>query len=502
MSDFTIATPIAGPNAGPNAGSVAAPYSDRLYNDDLAPLARIGSDVAPGKSQSWTWYNIFAFWMADVHSVGGYVFAASLFASGLTGWQVLISLLIGISIVQVFANLLGKMGQQAAVPYAVVARVSFGVFGANIAAVIRGAIAVVWYGIQTYLASGALNILILKFDPASAALEKTSFLGLSELGWISFLLVWSLQAIVFWQGMESIKRFIDWAGPAVYAVMFALALWIVSQAGIGHISFNLAATPLHGGAILWQMILAIALVAGYFAGPTLNFADFARYCGSNADVRKGNFWGLPVNFLLFSIVTVVVVSGTIPVFGHMITDPVITVGKIGNTTAALLGAFTFVTATIGINIVANFVSPAFDFSNCAPSRISFRMGGMIAAVGSVFLTPWNLFNNPAAIHYTVDLLAAAIGPLYGILLADFYLVKAQKIDVPALFSDRPGDTYWYSNGFNPVAVKSVIIASLIAIGTGFVPGELKTFSLFIGGIIAAGLYVMLSRGRSDTTQGA
>ncbi len=476
------------------AAPIAEAYSDRLYNDDLAPLAKLGADVAPGKSQSWTWYNIFAFWMADVHSVGGYVFAASLFAFGLTGWQVLVCLLAGISIVQLFANLLGKAGQLAGVPYAVVARVAFGVYGANIAAVIRGLIAVVWYGIQTFLASGALNILLLKFDPALVSLQTPMFVGLSALGWISFLIVWALQAVVFWQGMESIKKFIDLAGPAVYAVMLALAAWIVAQAGLSHIRFNLSSTQLHGGAVIWQMILAVALVAGYFAGPTLNFSDFSRYCRSYGDVKKGNFWGLPVNFLLFSIVTVVVVSGTIPVFGTMITDPVVTVGKIGNTAAALLGAFTFVTATVGINIVANFVSPAFDFSNCWPSKISFRMGGMIAAVGSVFLTPWNLFSNPAAIHYTVDQLGAAIGPLYGILLADFYLVKGQKIDVPALFSARPGDTYWYKNGVNMVAVTAVIPATLVAIGTGFVPGDLKTFSVFIGGIIAAGIYTVLSRG--------
>jgi NCS1 family nucleobase:cation symporter-1 len=241
------------------------------------------------------------------------------------------------------------------------------------------------------------------------------------------------------------------------------------------------------------MVLATALVTGYFAGPTLNFADFARYCRSYGDVKKGNFWGLPVNFLLFSIVTVVVVSGTIPVFGTMITDPVVTVGKIGYTSVALLGAFTFVTATVGINIVANFVSPAFDFSNCWPSKISFRMGGMIAAVGSVFLTPWNLFSNPTAIHYTVNELAAAIGPLYGILLADFYLVKSQKIDVRALFSDRPGDTYWYKGGINPVAVYAVIAGALVAIGTGFIGGDLNDFSLFIGGIIAAVIYVGLSK---------
>jgi NCS1 family nucleobase:cation symporter-1 len=474
-------------------GPIAAPYSDRLYNDDLAPLAKIGTDAAPGKGQTWTWYNIFAFWMADVHSVGGYVFAASLFALGLTGWQVLICLLVGISIVQFFANLLGKMGQLGGVPYAVVARVSFGVFGANIAAVIRGLIAVVWYGIQTFLASGALNIVLLKLFPSMASLQGESFIGLSALGWISFLIVWALQAVVFWQGMESIKKFIDWAGPAVYAVMLILAFWIVSQAGLSNISFNLSATKLQGFGIVWQMILATALVTGYFAGPTLNFSDFSRYCRSYEDVKKGNFWGLPVNFLLFSIVTVVVVSGTIPVFGTMISDPVETVGKIGSTSVALLGAFTFVTATVGINIVANFVSPAFDFSNCWPSKISFRMGGMIAAIGSVFLTPWNLFSNPGAIHYTVDLLAAAIGPLYGIILADFYLVKAQKIDVRALFSDQPGDTYWYKGGVNPVAVYAVIPGALIAIATGFIPGDLKTFSLFIGGIIAAVIYVAMSK---------
>jgi NCS1 family nucleobase:cation symporter-1 len=125
------------------------------------------------------------------------------------------------------------------------------------------------------------------------------------------------------------------------------------------------------------------------------------------------------------------------------------------------------------------------------------MGGMIAAVGSVFLTPWNLFSDPTAIHYTVDQLGAAIGPLYGILLADFYLVKHQSIDVRALFSDRPGDTYWYKNGVNPIAVAAVIPATLIAIGIGFTPGDAKTFSLFIGGGIAAVIYWGLSKTRTS-----
>lgn len=477
----------------PLSGVVSGSYSDKLYNKDLGPLAKAGTGGDLLTTQHWSWYNIFAFWMADIHSVGGYVFAASLFALGLTGWQVLVCLLLGISIVQLFANLLGKAGQEAGVPYAVISRLAFGVFGANIAAIIRGLIAVVWYGIQTYLASSALTIVLLKFSPSLSAWQSTHIMGLDGLAWVSFLIVWALQAIVFLRGMESIKRFIDWAGPAVYAVMLLLAAWIVYSAGISNISLDLSKTHLHGGAVLWQMILAIALVASYFAGPTLNFADFSRYCRTYKDVEKGNFWGLPVNFLFFSIITVVVVSGTLPIFGQMITDPIETVGKINNTAAILLGAFTFVTATIGINIVANFVSPAFDFSNISPSKITFKVGGMIAAIGSVFITPWNLFHDPAAIHYTVNMLAGAIGPLYGILLSDYYLIKKQSVNISDLFSVQPGGAYWYKNGFNPVAVVSIVLATFISIGSNFINQDIATFSLFIGGIMGAVFYVAFTK---------
>ncbi|MCF5387189.1 NCS1 family nucleobase:cation symporter-1, partial [Pseudomonas syringae] len=145
-----------------------AGYSPRLHNHDLGPVP-----------QKWTWYNILAFWMSDVHSVGGYVFAASLFALGLASWQVLIALLVGICIIQVIANLVAKPSQQAAVPYPVICRLAFGVFGANIPAIIRGLIAVAWYGIQTYLASSALVIVVLRFFPELAVYQSVTFLGLS-----------------------------------------------------------------------------------------------------------------------------------------------------------------------------------------------------------------------------------------------------------------------------------------------------------------------------------
>lgn len=467
---------------------IKSTYDDRLTNTDLAPL----------KEQKWTWYNIFAFWMSDVHSVGGYVFAGSLFALGIAAWQVLVALVVGIVAVNILCNLVAKPSQMAGVPYPVTTRVSFGVKGANIPAIIRGVIAVVWYGIQTYLASVAFGLLALKFWPGLepwGEVEQHGFLGLSALGWAGFILMWILQAFVFWNGMETIRKFIDFCGPAVYVVMIALAAYLVVEAGWDNVSLDLSVGDgLSGWSSFTMMISAIALVISYFSGPMLNFGDFSRYGRTFGEVKKGNFWGLPVNFLFFSLLVVCTVSAAVTVIGtdedgNIITDPVHIVDRIDNTTAAVLGVLTFAIATIGINIVANFVSPAFDFSNVAPTKISWRTGGMIAAVGSVLITPWNLFNNPTAIHYTMDTLGAVIGPLFGILIADFYLVKKQKIEVDELFTMRPEGAYWYRNGWNPVAVGATAIASILPIGVViFGTVYQASFTWFIGAGMGMLLY--------------
>src|SRR3954471_24858309 len=446
--------------AAPGGALVADGYDPRLTNADLAPL----------RQQRWTSYNIFAFWMSDVHSVGGYVTAGSLFALGIAGWQVLIALLVGILIVQVFANLVAKPSQKTGVPYPVINRAVFGVKGANIPAVIRGLIAVAWYGVQTYLAATSLNIIWLKFVPGSEALLDHSFLGLEALGWISFAVLWVAQAALFWRGMETIKKFIDFAGPAVYVVMIALAIYLVAEAGWSNVNLDLHTGPtLTGWASISAMIGAVALVVSYFSGPMLNFGDFARYGKSFAAVKRGNLLGLPLNFLFFSILTVVCASATVPVFGTLMTDPIETVQAIDTPFAILLGGLTFVIATVGINIVANFISPAFDFSNVSPQRISWRTGGMIAAVGSVLLTPWDWDGQPDPIHYTLGLLGALIGPLFGILIAGYYVASRQRVWVDDLFTLSTTGRYWFRGGYNPNAVWAILLSGVPAILSVLVP---------------------------------
>jgi NCS1 family nucleobase:cation symporter-1 len=465
-----------------------AVYDPRLANDDLIPLEK----------QTWSSYNIFAFWMSDVHSVGGYVTAGSLFALGLSSWQVLIALLIGIVIVNVFCNLVAKPSQATGVPYPVVCRSAFGVLGANMPAIIRGLIAVAWYGIQTYLASAALDVVLLKLFPALAPYADVGhygFLGLPLLGWGTYALLWVMQACVFWTGMETIRRFIDFCGPAVYVVMFVLCGYLLYRSD-WHLGFNLGGQKT--GNTLVVMLGAIALVVSYFSGPMLNFGDFSRYGRSFSAVKRGNFLGLPVNFLMFSLLVVITAAATVPVFGELITDPVKTVARIDSTLAIVLGALTFTIATIGINIVANFISPAFDFSNVSPQRISWRAGGMIAAVGSVLITPWNLYNNPEVIHYTLEVLGAFIGPLFGVLIADYYLVKKQRIVIDDLFTMSKAGSYWYKRGYNPKAVAATVVSAAVAVFPvlfGGLPGMTTAaqYSWFIGCGLAFATYWALMR---------
>lgn len=469
---------------------VRHPYDDRLTNEDLAPL----------REQRWGSYNFFAFWMSDVHSVGGYVTAGSLFALGLAAWQVLVALLIGITIVYALCNLVARPSQATGTPYPVISRVAFGVLGANIPAIIRGLIAVAWYGIQTYLASASLVVVALKLWPGLspyADADAYGFTGLSALGWGAFLAMWVAQAAVFWNGMEAIRKFIDFCGPAVYVVMFLLAGYLVAEAGWGAIDLNLVEVSITGWASVPVMLTAIALVVSYFSGPMLNYGDFARYGRSFAVVKRGNFLGLPINFLAFALLVVITTAATLPVFGELITDPVETVARLDNAYAVVLGALTFMIATVGINIVANFVSPAFDFSNVAPQRISWRTGGMIAAVGSVLITPWNLYSSPDVIHYTLDTLGAFIGPLYGVLIADYYLVKKRRVAVDDLYTLRADGTYHYRGGYNPVAIAATAVGATVAMLVVLLgSSDAAAFSWFIGAGLAFAVHLVGSRGQA------
>lgn len=457
--------------------------SSRLYNEDLAP----------SRERSWGTYSLFAMWMSDVHSIGGYAFAAGLFFLGLVGWQVFVALVLGITVVFLLMNLTGFAGQKTGVPFPVIARISFGVYGANLAALIRAAIAIAWYGIQTWLASQAVVVLAVSTRPSLADYTDGGFAGLSPLGWVAFAVLWVLQLLVIRRGMETVRRFQDWAGPAIWVVMFVLAAWILIEAG-SDFSLDLGAETKEGGAAVHAFFAAIALTITYFSTLLLNFCDFSRFAPDRRTVVRGNFWGLPVNFLAFAVVTVVCTAGSIAVFGEAITDPVAIVERIDNAWVTVLGAITFIIATIGINVVANFVSASYDLANVAPKWIDFRRGGLISAVIAALITPWHLYSSPVAINYFLGGLGALLGPLFGVIFVDYFLVRRQQVHVEELYLDDPRSRYYYRKGWNPKALVAGTPAAAVSLFVALYKplADWAPFSWFIGVVLAGATYYLIA----------
>jgi NCS1 family nucleobase:cation symporter-1 len=483
------------PVAHASAFDSDAPITDaneRLWNHDLAPV--------PRAKRTWTGYSIFAMWMSDVHSVGGYTFAASLFLLGISGWQVLLALSVGILVVYVLMNWVGKPSLTHGIPFPVMARVSMGVMGANLAALIRGVVGIVWYGVQTYFASKAVATLLLLFVPSAIALRDTIFLRLDLLGWVSFLFMWLLQLVIFQRGMEIIRKFIDFCGPAVYVVMFVLMGWILSRAGLDSLNLTLGGEKLSGTAQFLGMGNAILLVISYFAALLLNFGDFSRFAKSERQMKIGNFLGLPVNFIAFAIITVIVTSGSAKVFGTMIMDPVEIVSRIDNKIAVAIGSVTFIIATMGINIVANFVSPAYDIANLFPKHVDFKKGGLIASVLAVLVCPWIFVDSPKAITIFVSVFGAVLAPMYGVMMADFYLVKKQVVQTADLYTMSPNGRFYYDGGWNRVGLVALLVSGFISVGWEISTQLLKllpanNFGWLIGAVAGAAIYTLAMRSK-------
>jgi NCS1 family nucleobase:cation symporter-1 len=359
-------------------------------------------------------------------------------------------------------------------------------------------VGIVWYGVQTYFASKAVQVLVLAVMPSAAAFTHDDILGLSTLGWASFLFMWFFQLVIFLSGMETIRRFIDFCGPVVYLVMFVLAGWMIARTGLSSFTMQLSDKRFTGPESIGLMANAAMLIVAYFAALLLNFGDFSRFAKSDAAMKSGNFWGLPVNFLVFAIITVIVTGGSMKVFGTAIMDPVLIVEKIANPVASIVGAVTFIVATMGINIVANFVSPSYDIANLAPQKIDFRMGGLITSILSVLVCPWLFVSSAHAITLFVSIFGAVLGPMFGIMVADYYLVKRQVVRLEDLYSLSPAGSLYFEGGWNGKALIALAVSGALSIGLSLAGAFGRMFNVgdwgwLIGASAGALVYVAVSR---------
>ncbi|WP_010488741.1 NCS1 family nucleobase:cation symporter-1 [Pseudomonas sp. S9] len=469
-----------------------------LYNEDLAPLEH--------HKRTWGSFEIFNVWSNDIQSLFGYTLAATLFISyGLSGWAVLSGIVLAGFIVMLLVQLTGKPSVKYGIPFPVMARASMGVRGANFPAVVRGIVAIFWYGVQTYFASTAVALLL---NSLFATGNESTFLGMTALGWLSYVIVCIFQVALFIRGIDWITKFLNWAGPLVYAVMIALMIMIWYKAGpslLSELSTIFRGTGDYKAGPVAAFAAVVGTMVAYFAAVVINYGDFARFVKTEKQMTLGNFLGLPVSLAIFSMIALVITAGTVVVFGETLTNPTDIIARVDNLTLTIIAAVTFFAATVGINLVANFIPPAYDIANLAPDRISARTGGFITAAIAFFIGAlWVSFISQVGIAGFVDTLGAVLAPLYGILVADYYLISKQRLNLQDLFSAEEGASYYYDGGWNRKAMLAFGVASIFSIATVWVPSLqiFNGYSWLFGALLGAAFHYLLMRGHGASIRTA
>ncbi len=465
--------------------------SPSLYNEDLAPA----------EERKWGAFSIFNVWTSDVHSLWGYYLAASLFLLCGSFVNFVIAIGIGSLVIFFFMSLVGNAGVKTGVPFPVLARASFGTFGANLPALVRAVVACFWYGAQTAAASGAIVALLTRNDSILAFHQNSHLLGHSTLEIICYVIVWGLQLLIIQHGMETVRKFQDWAGPAVWVMMLFLAVYLVVKSGTFSFGAEIprdvlldktkdAGVPGEPGSFAALAAVAATWIT-YFAALYLNFCDFSRYATDTKTLRKGNLWGLPINLLAFCLVAGVTTTAAFAVYGEVLLHPEAISAKFDSWFLALLAALTFAVATLGINVVANFVSPAFDFANVFPKHISFKRGGYIAALIALVLYPFAPWETGAA-HF-VNFIGSTMGPIFGIMMVDYYLIRKGQLDVEALYHEN--GEFAFQSGWNVNALIAFVIgglfSSILPTFTSILPDWWGTYGWFFGVAIGGGVYYVL-----------
>ncbi len=449
-----------------------------LSNNDLRPT--------PPERRSWGFYNYTALWFSMCMEITSYQLASSLIAKGMDWKQAVVTVLLGNLIVLIPLLLNAHAGAKYGIPFPVLIRAPFGVRGANLAAILRAVVACGWFGIQSWIGGTAIHAMLAVIWPAIAASRSVL--------WSCFLFFWLLNMVVVWCGVESIKRLQAFGAPFMFVMAGALLVWVRMKAG----SFGqMLSTPSHFHStheFLAVFFPSLTAMVGYWATLALNIPDFTRYSKSQSAQSWGQAFGLPVAMALYTFVGIAVTSASAVLFGHAIWNPIELIGAFHQPVVAFLAMIAILVATLNVNIGANVVSPSNDFSNLYPRLISFRTGGLITGFLGLAMCPWKLLATPDA--YIFGWLvgySGLLGPVAGIMVADYFLVRGTELDVNSLYH-RNG-SYDYTRGVNPRAIIALALGVGIAlIGLALKPLHfLYDYAWFVGFFTAGILYVAMMK---------
>jgi NCS1 family nucleobase:cation symporter-1 len=467
----------------------------KLSNPDLAP-------VGPER-RTWNWWHIASLWIGMAICIPTYTLASSLVDRGWT-WQAAVgSVVLGNFVVLIPMVLNSHAGTKYGIPFPVLARSAFGVLGANVPAMLRAVVACGWFGIQTWIGGFAIYKLLEVLMPGIAAWPNIlpAWVGIGTGEALCFMFFWAIQLWIVLRGMESIKLLETWGSPFLLAVGAALLVWAWTK--VGSFGAMLANPPAPAGAASGTGSVfgaGLTSAVAFWGTMALSIPDFSRFARTQKDQAVGQAVGLPVTMAAFAFIGAVVTNASVLIFGVRIADPITLLARVGGPAIVVLSMLGLSIATLTTNLAANVVAPANDFSNLAPHKIRFKTGAMITASIGILMMPWRLYNDASAYIFAWLIgYGALLGPIAGIMIVDYFVLRDRKLDLNDLY--RRGGVYEYSRGVNWKAM----IALALGIAPNF-PGFLGAIGVmhasptatavydwawFVGLGVAAGVYYVL-----------
>src|SRR6187401_1781965 len=466
-----------------------------LYSEDLAPV--------PMHKRTWNTWNYAALWISMSLCIPTYMLASSLIGGGMNWWQAILTIFLGNTIVLIPMILNGHAGAKYGIPFPVFARASFGTKGANIPAMLRAIVACGWFGIQTWIGGASIYYIIRAWNPNMPEIDSNSLFP-QAVPMICFFVFWLLNMLIVYLGVDSIRKLLVFKAIFLPVAAIALLLWAISAAnGLGPI---LEQPSKLQGPSFWNFFFpALTGMVGFWATLSLNIPDFTRYAKSQKAQIRGQVMGLPSSMTLFAFIGVVVTSATAIVYGNTIWDPVQLAGRFENKLMVTFAMLAVAISTLATNIAANIVSPANDFAHLSPKKINFKIGGYITGVIGILIFPWKLVEDPTGYIYSWLIgYSALLGPVGGIMIADYYFIRKQKLETAELY--KHNGEYSFGNGFNAKAIIALLCGILPNV-PGFLVtiklidkevfpawvNDLYNYAWFVGFFVSAILYILLMR---------